>query len=45
MIVDEAITDLPMEEDPFAAAGVPVPSKLPYNDDDKVITYIFCVQL
>ncbi len=33
LIVDEAIADLPMEEDPFEAAGQPIPSELPYNDD------------
>jgi hypothetical protein len=33
LIVDEAITDLPMEQDPFEAAGQAIPSELPYNDD------------
>ena len=33
LIVDEAIADLPMERDPFEAAGQPIPSELPYNDD------------
>ena len=33
LIVDEVIADLPMERDPFEAAGQPIPSELPYNDD------------
>ena len=41
MIVDEAISDLSMEQDPFEKAGVPCPSKLLYTDKDKVTTHIF----
>ena len=37
LIVDEAIIDLPMEQDPFEAAGHPIPSELPYNNE-KVIS-------
>ena len=32
MIVDEAVAHMPMEQDPFEAAGITVPSELPYND-------------
>ena len=34
LIVDEAITDLKMEEDPFTVSGQEIPSELPYNDDE-----------